>query len=109
MELRNYKIEILPRNGYALPAHIPALLSCSDSEPSAFNASNPKGLTFTKENGSSLDNNPVFRLLVSFADQLPGAPEITQVDGQVWAVLTEAGIARSDVNVRVTYLNNHTI
>ena len=109
MVLRNYKIEILRRNGFVLPEHIPAIFSCYVSEPSAFNATNAKGLTFTKENGSPLDNHPVFRPLFNFVDQVPGAPEVAQVDGQVWAVLTEAGIAQNNINVKVTYLNTTTV
>ena len=109
MILRNYKIEILPRNGFVLPGHIPAIVNCSVSEPSAFNAVNPKGLTFTKENGSPLDNHPIFKALFNFVDQVPGAPEVAQLDSQVWAMLTEGGIAPSNVNVKVSFLNMITI
>jgi hypothetical protein len=105
MILRNYKIEILPRNGFVLPEHVATIVNCSVSEPSAFNSANPKGLTFTKENGSPLDSHPIFKALFSFVDQVPGAPEIAQVDSLVWAMLTEAGIAPSNVNVKVTFLN----
>ena len=105
MPFRNYRIVIEPRNGFIIPEHIPTIFGCTVSEPSALAAS-PRKLAFTNENRVFLNNHPVLTHQHTFIKQLPGnPPELSEVDHLVWALLNEAGITTSQVNVRVSYID----
>jgi hypothetical protein len=105
MLFRNYKIAIGSRNGFVLPENIPAVFGCSVSEPSAF-ADTPRGLTFTKEDQTVLNNHPVFTHLHSFVKQLPGSPpEQAEIDNLIWSLLKTVNIIPSQVNFKVTYVD----
>ena len=104
--LKNYRIEIVPRNGFIVPTGIPMIFGCSVSEPSAWTAA-ARGLTITDEAGSPIDNHPVLTHRTVFGKQLPGDPvEQLEVDAMIWSMLQEANIGPAEVNVRVTYVNS---
>lgn len=103
--LRNYSIEIEPRNAFSVPEHIPIKFGCTVSEPSAFAPAAARGLTITDENGLAIDNHPILTHRAVFVKQLPGSPvEQLEIDALIWSMLKEANIGPMEVNLKVRYV-----